>query len=93
MASELKPCPFCDTRAILQHKDRERQKRIYWVKCPSCHVSMRGFYDETDAIAAWNRRAAPPSEEGSEPTCGCSSLQKPCSNHSIAAPPFRSASR
>lgn len=55
MPSEtLLPCPFCGGRAEAE----ESPIYVAWgVRCTDCGVEVGGE-DETDAIAAWNRRAA-----------------------------------
>lgn len=47
---KLKPCPFCGGKAkITGHL-------LYEIKCARCRVTLPQRY-ESDAIAAWNRRA------------------------------------
>ena len=51
-APKLKPCPFCGGRAELR-EDHDNS----WVICPNCQISLEGFEDSDDAVAAWNTRA------------------------------------
>lgn len=58
-AQELKPCPFCGGKGMMQDvsfSDGRQQGDPAYVKCIQCHarVSMWDKYDE--ATAAWNRR-------------------------------------
>ena len=53
--SELKPCPFCGSKAEV-YEECEMVK----IRCSSymCQASVNGWHDEVeDAIEAWNRRA------------------------------------
>ena len=52
MENKLKPCPFCG-------EDSAHIPIIgsnYFVRCIFCGASTRIFYDEAEAISAWNRR-------------------------------------
>jgi Lar family restriction alleviation protein len=68
----LKPCPFCGSGNVRVHKrDVEPQGDPWYgskiervVECTDCSATLfdgywhDGFSNESDAIAAWNRRAA-----------------------------------
>lgn len=56
---ELKSCPFCGGKAILERKEDFRGKPIYQVYCPSTlvRVGTTWFPTEREAVEAWNRRA------------------------------------
>ena len=56
----LLPCPFCGGEAEISHvRDICRDPQDwYWGKCTSCHISGKHYPTETEAIAAWNTRAA-----------------------------------
>ncbi|WP_198297932.1 Lar family restriction alleviation protein [Bordetella genomosp. 9] len=82
LAAKLKPCPFCGSPGALEHASGSwgYYPGKWWVKCPSCGVSGKGFEDEKwesgkgttnisaqakgDAIAWWNRRASPAQQAG-----------------------------
>ena len=59
MASELKPCPFCGSAAILRDAQVSEDCMDSWVECKSCgattdrHESPMGT---DNPIAAWNTR-------------------------------------
>jgi hypothetical protein len=56
-AMELLQCPFCDADAEMQH-DKRMGYRVCcsnWKTCSGCIMVFE--YNESDAIAAWNRRA------------------------------------
>lgn len=53
MTDKLLSCPFCG--------EEPRQSRVgvkHIVFCLSCSTQTPSFYEEEEAIAAWNRRAA-----------------------------------
>ena len=69
---ELKPCPFCKGKARLWDNGRWepvidtggayvdcdiQSPDIYGVECTVCECQLIGFDSESEAIAAWNRRA------------------------------------
>jgi Lar family restriction alleviation protein len=59
---ELKPCPFCGGAAI-QCGNNEMNPR-HWIMCEACHACPGGdVAQQSEAIAAWNRRAALASAE------------------------------
>lgn len=59
--TELKACPFCGGRAIMQ--DRYIQaicnRKHYWVVCSVCESRIHDRKNMTRAITAWNTRAEP----------------------------------
>jgi Lar family restriction alleviation protein len=68
---DLKPCPFCGGSKILIHRrDVEPQQDPWYgqkneliVECDDCAATLfnkyfhDGFYNESDAVSAWNKRA------------------------------------
>lgn len=61
--SELKPCPFCNRPVDLRCERRSVGPDRYSVSCGfvSCGInpSTGEHLVESEAIAAWNRRASP----------------------------------
>lgn len=59
--AELKPCPFCGGKAILNHGLSGTQ--FSYVHCTRCFAKTSDYYISTahssdrKAIEAWNRRA------------------------------------
>ena len=55
MQSELKPCPFCGSKATLF-----KNERGYWGTCTNndCDAETPGRVDPNEAASIWNRRAA-----------------------------------
>lgn len=58
----LEPCPFCggvelglmrpsDVRGLVHSRD-------WFIRCYSCHVETAEYQTKSEAVAAWNRRAA-----------------------------------
>ena len=62
--SELKPCPFCGEVANGQNTvvvtETARSGPRFGVRCYRCGGRVEFFENIADAIAAWNRRAIPP---------------------------------
>ena len=62
MSDDLLPCPFCGGEAYIDGTSWTTRdgKDQSWVTCMKC-----GTYgpSSTDAIAAWNRRAIPATDE------------------------------
>lgn len=56
--AELKPCPFCGAKGILERHRNFKGKSVYQVCCPSTYVQVKTiwFYTEKEAVEAWNRR-------------------------------------
>ena len=50
----LAPCPFCHSCSVSVRQAQDR-----WVLCSSCGAEGPTRLTEVEAIAAWNRRAAP----------------------------------
>lgn len=50
---ELKPCPFCRSRAELFHTIN----MAWWVQCSTCKATTSKYSSKIKAIAAWNMRA------------------------------------
>lgn len=62
-----KPCPFCGKEPILiKMVEDDDFDRWHKVMCEECGIEMGEEY-RSDAIAAWNRRAALPQESATEP--------------------------
>ena len=58
----LKPCPFCEGKAILE-SNKLRHGTIYSAYCQKCGAEIARF-SEHETIAAWNRRAQPEKVRG-----------------------------
>src|SRR3990172_2918236 len=67
--SELKPCPFCESRAVVVDcgaEDGDPNAGGITVECVACRASVAVAFGENahNAVcAAWNRRAEPPRGE------------------------------
>ena len=62
MSEQLLPCPFClVTRGIGARGQDANFREGYAIECMNCGAIGPWRYDQADAIAAWNRRAAPAS--------------------------------
>jgi Lar family restriction alleviation protein len=59
--TELKPCPFCGgTPALQSWTPDDGDDHAHWIECQSCKIEQMALFDTpAEAIAAWNRRAAP----------------------------------
>lgn len=56
MIEELKPCPFCGSDCVgLASADRKDSK-LKHVGCFNCGACGAVFFNEKEAISAWNRR-------------------------------------
>jgi Lar family restriction alleviation protein len=53
--NELKPCPFCGSRAQL-NEYYGRESTHFIARCVSCEAQIYGT-DKRKTIEAWNRRA------------------------------------
>ncbi len=62
MPNELKPCPFCGGKAVL-NKGRDTFGYYYSVDCKDTNncqghfIHTKYFRKKPEAIGAWNRRA------------------------------------
>ena len=59
ITQKIKPCPFCGGEGRLQAVITESRinQDDYFVKCRECGAStMKYFFEQKEAIAAWNRR-------------------------------------
>ena len=64
MPNELKPCPFCGSKAITHacaelcnEEARIIYRGTYGVHCISCGIATPPYRNGEKAIEAWNRRA------------------------------------
>lgn len=57
----IKPCPFCGAEARLEIRgyDHKREYRVACSAVNNCGGSQYWFDKQREAVAAWNRRAAP----------------------------------
>lgn len=62
--ADLKPCPFCGSDEITVGSFASAEFERHYVKCEECDCAAQGHDCEADAIAAWNRRAAPADKQG-----------------------------
>lgn len=56
---ELKPCPFCGSKARLHKQSWKDVRGIvtrYWVRCAPCGSCSEEYNTAEKAEAAWNRR-------------------------------------
>lgn len=50
---QLKPCPFCGAKAIVDDCGDNR----FFVRCSKCSINQdKLFFQRCDAVKAWNRR-------------------------------------
>ena len=52
MTFKLKPCPLCGGEAELLPDFTIE----YFVCCKECHLSTNKYYEDYQAVEAWNRR-------------------------------------
>lgn len=50
---ELKPCPFCGGKAIIN----EYLNSLFWTRCVDCGAEIQALSTVDDAKSEWNRRA------------------------------------
>lgn len=53
MSTNLKPCPFCGSVAIVWMQ----AGHAHYLECSHCGGRIRPHIDKAEAIEAWNRRA------------------------------------
>lgn len=56
MAEQLKPCPFCGSKAYVRVVPYAQNKCNYAVHCEKCGVGFMLLPRKRDAIAVWNKR-------------------------------------
>ena len=54
-SDNLLPCPYCDGKALIC-ESKINGKTYLMVACEDCGVSTFGSEDESEVIAAWNKR-------------------------------------
>lgn len=52
--TELKPCPFCGGRAVLQENNHYTD--VWSAMCRNCYSESDRYHTIESAIEAWNRR-------------------------------------
>lgn len=60
MSEELKPCPFCGRKSIIEHWSSDGA--MYMVKCnnPDCLIPVTSYpagHNLDEVMKEWNRRA------------------------------------
>ena len=55
--ADLKPCPFCGGDRIEIYDLGHQETPCWFVTCNNCGAEISGFWQESGAIEAWNRRA------------------------------------
>lgn len=50
MTPELKRCPFCGGRAVIDGG------AYYWIYCTDCKAETRGVHSKSLAVSLWNNR-------------------------------------
>lgn len=58
-AVKIKDCPCCGAPGKLKSVKAYVGVMRGWVGCPACSLYIQWAHDPADAIAKWNRRAAP----------------------------------
>src|SRR6476660_6571347 len=64
MSEELKTCPFCSDggKPYRISRSSDMTGTTVAIQCRVCGVQSRWFRNESEAIAAWNKRAPLPSD-------------------------------
>ena len=61
-SKELKPCPFCNGKAVLVQWRDTKKPNATWIECGGCEVMTSSFHDKeyvkaiAKAVRVWNRR-------------------------------------
>lgn len=54
----VKSCPLCDEHETIDFGERsEKNRRLYYVECKNCGVTIQSVVSLENAIKRWNRRA------------------------------------
>ena len=56
--TDLKPCPFCGSKPEWS-SHRNYKAAVYYIRCPNpdcMSAETKHYWNEEDAIKAWNRR-------------------------------------
>ena len=59
MSEELKRCPFCGGKAVIEHPIVGEDKNgvlVFYIECLSCECGTKYKPDEQEAIKVWNTR-------------------------------------
>lgn len=62
MTVDLKPCPFCGSKAYLVEKDRYSSRLGYAIVCNHCGIQLEGYgayLSDMEIKTRWDRRAEP----------------------------------
>ena len=55
---DLKPCPFCGSKDTGVYEIRsENCSTFRYILCRTCGAKSQAFFQERNAVEAWNRRA------------------------------------
>jgi Lar family restriction alleviation protein len=56
MTEELKPCPFCGEKAVLEDTVTGIKTVLYYVSCLNCPATMEFSSSKEESAKAWNQR-------------------------------------